>query len=242
MAVRDPLGPPVQRPQLTAMPEALDAAQRLLGVKFRRHDLLAEALTHRSAVGQGGMGSNERLEFVGDRVLALIVAEWLIERFPGEREGALGPRLAHLVSRQSLANVAESMDLASILTVSPGESRRGVRNRSTVLADALEALIGAIYIDAGLEPARLFIRTHFAGAVGAQTATPPKDAKTRLQEVALSRGPDLPRYDLVERSGPAHAPRFRVRVAVGGEEAEGEAGTKRAAEQDAARLLLARLT
>jgi ribonuclease-3 len=223
------------------MRAAAETAERLLGFSFRRPDLLAEALTHRSAVGQGGMGSNERLEFVGDRVLALLVAEWLIERFPGEREGALGPRLAHLVSRESLAGVAESMDLAAIITVSPGESRRGVRNRATVMADALEALIGAIYIDSGLDAARGFIRGHFAEALGAQTATPPKDAKTRLQEVALARGPDLPQYDLVERTGPAHAPRFLVRVSLAGDAAEGEAGTKRAAEQEAAGRLLARL-
>ena len=115
-----------------------DGAEILLGHHFTQPKLLTEALTHRSAAGARGNGSNERLEFIGDRVLGLIVAEWLIERFPQEREGALGPRLAALVSRPALAAIAEANGLAALLAVAPGESRRGVRERSTVLADALE--------------------------------------------------------------------------------------------------------
>ncbi|MHB1303786.1 MAG: ribonuclease III [Acidiphilium sp.] len=215
-----------------------DAAEALLGHRFARKALLAQALTHRSAVGQGGLGSNERLEFIGDRVLGLLIAEWLIERFPAEREGALGPRLAHLVSRPSLAAIAEAIGVPVLLSVAPGESRRGVRNRATVLADALEALIGALYLDAGLDPARDFIRRAFTARIDAQAAEPPKDAKTALQEYTLARGPILPSYEIVERIGPSHAPRFRVRVTVGLASAEGEAGTKREAEQVAARALL----
>ncbi|HQT60192.1 MAG: ribonuclease III [Acidiphilium sp. 37-67-22] len=218
-----------------------EAAEALLGHRFARPDLLAQALTHRSAVGQGGLGSNERLEFIGDRVLGLLIAEWLIERFPHEREGGLGPRLAHLVSRQSLAEIAEHGGIAGLLSVSPGESRRGVRNRATVLADALEALIGALYLDGGLEPARLFIRRIFAPRIDGQPSAPPKDPKTALQEYALARGPVLPAYELVERTGPSHAPRFRIRVTVEGRSAEGLAGTKREAEQIAARDLLEQL-
>ncbi|BAJ79624.1 MULTISPECIES: ribonuclease III [Acidiphilium] len=218
-----------------------EAAEALLGHRFARPDLLAQALTHRSAVGQGGLGSNERLEFIGDRVLGLLIAEWLIERFPHEREGGLGPRLAHLVSRQSLAEIAEHGGIAGLLSVSPGESRRGVRNRATVLADALEALIGALYLDGGLEPARLFIRRIFAPRIDGQPSAPPKDPKTALQEYALARGPVLPAYELVERTGPSHAPRFRIRVTVAGRAAEGLAGTKREAEQNAARDLLEQL-
>ncbi len=217
-------------------------AEALLGHAFTRKHLLAEALTHRSAVGQGGMASNERLEFIGDRVLGLLVAEWLIERYPNEREGGLGPRLAHLVSRPSLASIAEAIGLAELLAVSPGESRRGVRNRSTVLADALEALIGALYSDGGLEPARGFIRRAFAARIDAQDGAPPKDPKTALQEFALARGPVLPVYDMIGRSGPAHAPKFHIRVTIGPASADGEGGTKREAEQIAARILLDRLT
>lgn len=219
-----------------------EQAEALLGHSFARPGLLAEALTHRSAVGQGGMGSNERLEFIGDRVLGLLIAEWLIERFPGEREGGLGPRLAHLVSRPSLAAIAEAIGLPDLLSVSPGESKRGVRNRSTVLADALEALIGALYADAGLDAARRFVRRSFAVRIDAQEATPPKDSKTALQEWALARGPVLPVYQLIAQIGPSHAPRFHIRVMIGDASAEGAAGTKREAEQLAARALLDRLT
>lgn len=219
-----------------------ERAEALLGYRFMRPELLAQALTHRSAVGQGGLGSNERLEFIGDRVLGLLIAEWLIERFPGEREGGLGPRLAHLVSRPSLAAIAEAGGVAGLLSVSPGESRRGVRNRATVLADALEALIGALYLDGGLEPARMFVHRIFAERIDGQPEAPPKDPKTTLQEYALARGPVLPAYELMAQKGPSHAPRFHIRVTVGERSAEGEAGTKREAEQTAARMLLERLT
>ena len=124
-------------------------AEQILGHRFGQPGLLKEALTHRSAMhGQRGVpkgtGSNERLEFIGDRVLGLLVAEWLGERFPGEQEGALGRRLALLVSQPVLADIAEQAGLNAVLTVAPGESRAGVRKRATVLADAMEAVIGAL--------------------------------------------------------------------------------------------------
>jgi ribonuclease-3 len=214
-----------------------NAAEILLGHHFAQPKLLTEALTHRSAAGARGHGSNERLEFIGDRVLGLIIAEWLIERFPQEREGALGPRLAALVSRPALAAIAEANGLAALLAVAPGESRRGVRERSTVLADALEAIIGALYLDAGLGAARDFIRRVFAGVVDQQFA-PPKDPKTALQEWALKRALPLPAYEVLEQSGPSHAPQFVIQARVGDATAKGEAGSKRAAEQLAASLLL----
>jgi ribonuclease-3 len=214
-----------------------DGAEILLGHRFAQPKLLTEALTHRSAAGARGKGSNERLEFIGDRVLGLIIAEWLIERFPQEREGALGPRLAALVSRPALAAIAEANGLAALLAVAPGESRRGVRERSTVLADALEAIIGALYLDAGLGPARDFIRRVFGGIVDQQFA-PPKDPKTALQEWALKRALPLPAYEVLEQSGPSHAPHFIIQAKVGDATAKGEAGSKRAAEQLAASLLL----
>jgi ribonuclease-3 len=217
-----------------------NAAEILLGHHFAQPKLLTEALTHRSAAGARGHGSNERLEFIGDRVLGLIIAEWLIERFPQEREGALGPRLAALVSRPALAAIAEANGLAALLAVAPGESRRGVRERSTVLADALEAIIGALYLDAGLGPARDFIRRVFAGVVDQQFA-PPKDPKTALQEWALKRALPLPAYEVLEQSGPSHAPQFVIQAKVGDATAKGEAGSKRAAEQLAASLLLGSL-
>jgi ribonuclease-3 len=220
--------------------KSLDEAQALLGHRFGNERILAEALTHRSAAGARGAGSNERLEFIGDRVLGLIVAEWLIEKFPAEREGELGPRLAALVSKPALAQVAEANGLAALLAVAPGEAKRGVRGQATVLADALEAIIGALYLDAGLDAARSFIRRVLGDALS-QQFTPPKDPKTALQEWALKRALPLPLYQLVEQTGPSHAPHFSIRVTVGDAAATGAAGSKRAAEQAAAALLLSQL-
>ena len=187
-------------------------------------------MTHRSALQGHGRGhaSNERLEFIGDRVLGLTMAEWLAERFPSEQEGALGRRLAHLVSQPVLAEVADNIGLAAALSVAPGEARAGVARRATVLADALEAALGALYLDGGLEIARDFVRRAWTEAMEAQ-AEPPKDAKTSLQEWAQKRGLDLPAYAVTERSGPPHAPSFTVTVSVSAQDASGSAGSKRAA-------------
>jgi ribonuclease-3 len=244
MAVRDPLGPPHDADTVTHRPRAdtaLEQAEATLGHRFARPALLEEALTHRSALRtDAGLRSNERLEFVGDRVLGLVVAEWLAERFPDEEEGALGRRLAALVAQPTLAEIATSVGLPSLLSVAPGEARAGVKRQATVLADAIEALIGAIYFDGGLQPVRLFIRRLWARAMEAQLA-PPKDPKTALQEWAQARGLDLPQYEVAARSGPAHAPSFVISVTVAGQTGTGEAGAKRAAEQIAAADLLARL-
>ncbi len=218
--------------------------------RFLRPELLREALTHRSAAhgprsgqmrrDQRGRGSNERLEFVGDRVLGLLVAEWLAERFPDEQEGQLGPRHAHLVSRPVLAGIAETMGLTRALSVAPNEARAGVKQLATVLADAMEAVIGAIYLDAGLEAARVFVREAWADTMAAQLL-PPKDSKTALQEWLLARGQPLPHYHVHSTEGPSHAPRFVITVTAGGHTGTGTAGSKRVAERDAAADLLARL-
>jgi ribonuclease-3 len=228
---------------------ALDA---ILGYRFTRCDLPREALTHRSALqarrpgrgasapGPAASGSNERLEFIGDRVLGLLIAEWLAERFPNEQEGDLGRRLASLVSQPVLALVAETIGLGDALSVAPGEARAGVKRRATVLADALEAALGAIYLDGGLVPARDFVRRAWSHSMTAQE-TPPKDAKTALQDWAQKRGLDLPVYHVTERSGPPHAPVFVVTVTVGDRDGVGTAGSKRAAEQLAAESLFPNL-
>ncbi len=215
------------------------AFETLLGHDFTRPDLLREAMTHRSALKARakGQGSNERLEFIGDRVLGLVMAEWLAERFPREQEGELGRRLAQLVSQPVLAGVAEAIGLEAALSVSPGEARAGVKQRATVLADALEASLGALYLDGGLDPARAFIRHAWMAAMTAQ-AEPPKDAKTRLQEWAQKRSLALPDYAVTGRSGPPHAPAFVITVTVGTASGTGTAGSKRAAEQRAAEALL----
>ena len=252
MAVRNPLVAPVLGDRLidAAAPAPTAAsAEAILGHVFARPDLLREALTHRSAAsglrgarrGATVTASNERLEFVGDRVLGLLVAEWLAERFPAEQEGELGRRLASLVSQPVLAAIAEAAGLSAVLSVAPGESRAGVRKRATVLADAMEAAIGAMFLDGGLSPARRFVRAAWEAAMVAQAA-PPKDAKTALQEWAQGRGQPLPAYVVASREGPPHAPVFVITVEVDGRIGAGTAGSKRAAEQDAATNLLGKLT
>jgi ribonuclease-3 len=251
MALRDPLVAPVHGDQLIGDEHPAARAADLLGHDFRRPDLLREALTHRSAVpgrriGGGrtapatGAGSNERLEFIGDRVLGLLIAEWLAERFPDEQEGELGPRLAHLVSQPAIAAIAERIGLPALLAVAPGESRAGVRKLATVLADATEALIGALYLDAGLDPARAFIRRAWHDTMHTQ-AKPPKDAKTALQEWLAARAMPPPAYELVSRQGPPHDPVFVIAVQASGERGQGSAGSKRTAERLAAEDVLRKL-
>lgn len=227
-------------------------AEALLGHNFARPDVLAEALTHRSvargrARRRGGRmapgtsaGSNERLEFVGDRVLGLVVAEWLAERFPVEQEGQLGPRLAHLVSRETIAERAAALGLESALRLGPSEAQAGVGRLSTVLADALEAAIGALYFDGGLEPARRFIRQAWSPLIDAQV-TPPKDPKTGLQERLAVLGEPPPVYKVASSTGPSHAPHFVMTVEGGGQVGHGEGSTKRTAERAAAVHLLGQL-
>ncbi len=240
------MGPAVHGDPLTDPSERLQRAGALLGHGFARPELLTEALTHRSVFGEGTPPprgrrlSNERLEFLGDRVLGLLMAEWLAERFPAEAEGDLGRRLAHLVAAPTLAAIARENGIADLLSVAEGESRAGVRARDNVLADALEALLAALYLDAGLAPARDVVRRFWSGAIAAQLA-PPKDAKTALQEWAQGRALGLPSYTLAASLGPPHAPTFRVLVRVGEAEAEGRGSTRRGAEQEAAARLLEKL-
>ncbi len=244
MAVRNPLVAPVIGDNLN--PSSPNRVEALLAHSFARPELLAEALTHRSAALSTWAGkrtqshSNERLEFVGDRVLGLLIAEWLAERYPRENEGGLGRRLALLVSQPVLAKIADELGLAAALSVSPSESKAGVRKLATVLADATEAVIGALYLDGGIEPARAFVRRAW-GHVIAEQIDPPKDSKTGLQEWALHRGLALPFYETVSAEGPSHAPVFVIAVTVGTHTASGTGGSKRLAEQAAAHDLLERL-
>ncbi len=222
----------------------LSLAEDLLGYRFTKPDLLREALTHRSAA-QGrarkrGLGSNERLEFVGDRVLGLLLAEWLAERFPDEQEGQLGPRHAHLVSREALALIGQEIGFSRVLSLGPSETLAGVGSLTNVLADAMEAALGALYMDGGLDVARRFVRRAWATAMDGQLL-PPKDPKTALQEKLLARGLNLPEYHVIATTGPSHNPSFTMRASGGGHSAEGQAGSKRAAERLAAAALLAKL-
>ncbi len=215
---------------------------RRLGHDFADPALLSQALTHRSAADakRRQLDSNERLEFLGDRVLALLIAEWLGERFPGEREGELGKRMSVLVAADTLARVGEAIGLSPALRIPPAEGRTGLRGRANVLADATEALIGALYLDGGLDAARRFVRREWSVMVAADP-TPPMSAKSRLQEWTLGRGLGLPEYRTDATTGPSHQPVFRVSVRAGGRSAEAVGDNKRAAEQAAAEGWLAGL-
>lgn len=205
--------------------------------RFARPELLRRALVHASAAKRGDRG-NERLEFLGDRVLGLVVAEALLARFPHEHEGAIARRHANLVSQPVLAWVAEALGLGQDLTFAKGERDAGAASNPAILADALEAVIAAVYLDGGLEPARALILAHWHSLMAGDSA-PPSDPKTALQEWALARGLSLPVYRLVRSEGPAHEPHFEVSVSIEGmPPATGEGRSKRAAEKAAASALM----
>lgn len=213
----------------------------ITGYTFRDKGLGRLALTHRSAGTRERMQTYERLEFLGDRVLALVVADLLYESFPDEDEGSLAKRLVALVRRETLAEVARELGLPPLIRMSRGEEDAGGRDNPATLADVCEALIGAIYRDGGMEAARAFIRRNWLDRM-ASTEKPPKDAKTELQEWAQGRGLELPEYREVGRSGPDHSPVFTIEVVVGDfPPVRGKGPTKRAAEQLAAERLLERL-
>lgn len=219
----------------------MDDLTAITGYAFRDEALAQLALTHRSAGGRARARTYERLEFLGDRVLALVIADLLYESFPNEDEGSLAKRLVALVRRETLAEVALALGLPPLIEMSRGEEEAGGRENPAILADVCEALIGAMYRDGGLEVARVFIRRNWLDRM-ASTEKPPKDAKTELQEWAQGRGLSLPDYREVERSGPDHAPVFTIEVVVNDFPPErGEGPTKRAAEQMAAERLLERL-
>ncbi len=231
------------------MPAPGDALSRLIGHDFARPALLTEALTHPSALPQQtgrrrrtpSPHGYERLEFLGDRVLGLVIAELLWRRFPREPEGDLTKRLTHLVRREALARVAAAIGLEHHLVLSPAEAAAGAGRNPAILADVCEAVIAAIYVDAGFDAAAAFIHRWWEPLL-AEMDRPPRDPKTSLQEWAQARGLALPSYDLVAAEGPDHARRFTVAARVAGrDEAVATASSKRAAETTAAALLLARL-
>ena len=218
---------------------AAELAERL-GHRFADPALLEQALTHPSAAGARGaaVGSYERLEFLGDRVLGLIVADLLLDAFPREPEGALARRHAYLVSRDALAEVARGLGLGADLRMSKGEAESGGRDNPAMLADVCEAVIGAIYRDAGYAAAWDVVTPLWTPLLHLDRK-PPQDAKTALQEWAQARGLPLPSYSERARSGPPHEPRFTVAVSLTGyADMTGEGRSKRLAEQTAAQRML----
>jgi ribonuclease-3 len=213
------------------------AATRL-GHSFRRPELLIEALTHGST---DSAVDNQRLEFLGDRVLGLVIAEALLDRDPRASEGDLAPRLNALVRKETCAEVATALDLGAVLRLGRSEALSGGRRKTALLGDAMEAVIAAVYLDGGLEAARALILREWGGRLAAVEAVG-RDPKTSLQEWAQARGLPPPAYVDLARTGPDHAPVFSVEVRLAdGHAAEGRAASKRAAQQAAADALLARL-
>ena len=216
-----------------------DLAVRL-GHGFARPELLREALTHPSAAGPRHP-SYERLEFLGDRVLDLVVAALLLRRFPDEPEGLISRRHSALVRAETLTRVARAIGLGAHIVLPRGEEASGLRDRDSVLADAMEAVIAALWLDGGDAAARRFIEARWQPLVD-EDAQPPIPAKMALQEWAQGRALPVPAYRETGRTGPDHAPLFTVEVAVVGEApAEGSGSSKRAAEDAAAQALLAKL-
>lgn len=212
-----------------------------IGHRFARPELLAQALRHRSA----GTPHNERLEFLGDSLVNMVVAEALYARWPQADEGALTRGRAELVRESSLATVARELGLGALLTLGPGEMKSGGNRRESILADAVEAIVAAIYLDAGFEACRAVVLGWFDGALAA--LPPPnkvgKDPKTRLQEWLQGKQRPLPVYALLAEEGEEHARSFRVSctLAQPGLVTEGEGGSRRAAEQVAAEAALERI-
>jgi ribonuclease III len=230
-------------PASGARADSIAVVEDRLGYRFAKKAHLREALTHSSAAGPGRRirRSNERLEFLGDRVLGVVVAELLFRRFADEGEGALSQRHAGLVRRETLAEIAAEIGVGDWLILARSEEDGGGRSNPAILADALEALIGALYLDGGWSAAAAFIHTHWDRRL-AEMRGPPRDAKTSLQEWTQSRGLGLPTYRVTATSGPAHAPTFEIAVSLADRATATASGTsKRAAEQAAAERLLVRL-
>lgn len=222
----------------------LQAFARRLGHPFADPSLLENALVHSSAVAEGaGRGraprrSNERLEFLGDRVLALVLAEALLAEDPAATEGLIAPRFNALVRRETCADVARGVDLGSVLRLGKSEARSGGRRKEALLADAMEAVIAAVYRDGGFEAARAVVLRLWGERIGRVEADA-RDSKTALQEWVQARGEEPPAYVELAREGPDHAPVFTIEARLrGGRTAQARAGSKREAEQAAARALL----
>lgn len=218
----------------------LKAFEGRLGHHFAKPEMLMRAVTHAS-IGSATRPDNQRLEFLGDRVLGLVMAEALLSADHGAREGQLAPRFNALVRKETCAAVAREIGLGDVLKLGRSEMLTGGRRKEALLGDAMEAVIAAVYLDAGFEAAQALV-LHLWGNRISEVESDARDPKTALQEWAQARGMPPPRYIEAARSGPDHQPLFTVSVQLeSGEKAEAQAGSKRIAEQQAARDLLTRL-
>ena len=218
----------------------LRAFEARIGHRFERPELLLRALTHGS-VSSPSRADNQRLEFLGDRVLGLVMATALLERDREATEGQLAPRFNALVRKETCAEVAREIEIGAVLKLGRSEMMSGGRRKQALLGDAMEAVIAAVYMDAGFEAAQAMILRLWDARID-EVESDARDAKTALQEWAQARGQVPPDYLELERSGPDHAPRFTIAARLqDGAEARATAGSKRQAEQAAAAALLDRL-
>jgi ribonuclease-3 len=227
---------------MNARAEAIASLETRIGYAFRDRELLERALTHAS-VGEGSrrVRDNERLEFLGDRVLGLLAAEHVTNSYPLVREGQLNTKLVALVNKGACARVARRVGLGPALRLAPGESKTGGREKDTILGDACEALLGAVYLDGGMEAARGLFAREWAEEVAALDEPRVADPKSQLQQWALQVKRQLPIYRVVDRSGPDHAPAFTVEVRVDHlEPATADGKSRQEAEKAAALALLQR--
>ena len=229
----------------------LEPLERRIGYRFKDRGMLEHALTHRSRVHEdasGGVFDNESMEFLGDSVLGFVIAAMLFREFPQHNEGQKSKLKASLVSAASLARLAEQIDLGAFLILGRGEEKTGGRHKHAIIADCYEALIAAIYLDGGIEPAQRFIEQQFAALVAEARKTGAAaaftdDWKSALQEYLQARGLGLPAYRLAGELGPDHRKSFLVEVVVDGEAiARAEGRSKKEAAQSAARAALEKLS
>lgn len=223
------------------MSDRIKDFQARLDHRFNDRALLERALTHAShGDGRSRAESNERLEFLGDRVLGLMASQKLFETFPSLDEGGLAQRLNAVVNKNACARAARRCDLGEGLRLSAAEERLGGREKESILADACEAVIGALYLDGGLDAARAFFNRYWADELESLTKRP-KDAKSQLQEWAARKGYGVPVYETVARKGPDHRPVFEVEVRLEGiEPMRGEGGNKQDAQRTAAAAMYKR--
>lgn len=217
--------------------------EQSLGHRFRKPELLERAVTHRSWANERGSEEHyERLEFLGDAVLGAAASEWLFHRYPDLPEGELSQLKSHLVSRPVLARQARRLGLGELLRLGVGEERSGGRKKDSLLADAMEAVLGALFVDGGYEAARRAVETLLLEAVPERSGEAVElDAKTRLQELAQARGWSLPDYRLVGEEGPDHEKTFEVECRLRNAAATATGRSKKVAEQRAAAAVLAEI-
>ncbi len=206
-------------------------------IEFKNEELLKQALTHRSWVNENkdNNGTNERLEFLGDAILEFIVSKVIYAKFPGKEEGYLTALRANLVNTKNLAAIATKLGIGNMIFLSKGEEEGGGRTNSSLLADTVEAIIGALFIDQGIEASEKFITDNILVDVEEKASLPLKDPKSLLQEKVQSEGFSAPKYQVISETGPDHNKEFTVEVVVNGKQAaKGLGKSKSEAEQDAA--------